>query len=153
VTPSSFSSRFAVNNIFTVAFCSKLNHVSHSRVTVNGITLMTGPMDLLDHKLMQTLKLHMVGKLDFFSNLFKFKQNPQTSRKIFLSLVIRLPMMTLLYNRLWKTCPLEISLRILFGLLLRMTYHVPFYCVTCNWYVEHNSLDVPPTDGNGLTIS
>ena len=36
-------SRFAVNNIFIVAFCSKWNHVSRSRVTVNGITVMDKP--------------------------------------------------------------------------------------------------------------
>jgi hypothetical protein len=34
------ASRFAVNNIFTVSFCSKSNHVSRSRVAVNGITVM-----------------------------------------------------------------------------------------------------------------
>jgi hypothetical protein len=33
-----------------------------------------------------TLKLHMVEKVDFFSNLFKFKRNTQTSRKIFFPL-------------------------------------------------------------------
>jgi hypothetical protein len=35
--------RRAVNNIFTVAFCSKWNHVPRSRVVVNGIALMVGP--------------------------------------------------------------------------------------------------------------
>jgi hypothetical protein len=37
------ASRFAVNNIFTVAFCSKCNHVSRSRFAVNGITVMDIP--------------------------------------------------------------------------------------------------------------
>ncbi len=34
-------SRFSVNNIFTVVFYSKWIHVSRSRVTVNGISLMS----------------------------------------------------------------------------------------------------------------
>ena len=37
------ASRFAVNNIFTVAFCSKWSHVSRSRVAVNGIAVMGDP--------------------------------------------------------------------------------------------------------------
>ena len=37
---SNKESRFAVNNIFTVAFCSKCTDVSCSRVVINGITLM-----------------------------------------------------------------------------------------------------------------
>jgi hypothetical protein len=35
--------RFAVNNIFTVAFCSTWNHFSRSRVVVNGIVSMDDP--------------------------------------------------------------------------------------------------------------
>ena len=37
------TSRFAVNNFFIVAFWSKSNHVSRSRVAVNGITVIPLP--------------------------------------------------------------------------------------------------------------
>jgi hypothetical protein len=40
ISQSRNTSRFAVNNIFTVVFW---NHVSRSRVEVNGITVMEGP--------------------------------------------------------------------------------------------------------------
>ena len=39
-------SRFTVNNIFTVAFCSRWSHDSRSRVAVNGITVMGDPYRL-----------------------------------------------------------------------------------------------------------
>ncbi len=38
---SSNASRFTVTNIFTVAFYSKWNHVSRSRVAVNGIIILS----------------------------------------------------------------------------------------------------------------